>query len=264
MSGFIDSHCHLDLPHFDSDRAEVVQRAIVSGVDLMVNPGVDLQSCRKILTLTRLHPHIIPAVGIHPNELNVGFRSDIEELRQILRSEKVAAIGEIGLDNHHKRVSAELQISGLMAQLDLADEFCLPVIIHSRDSLVQITPILVEWASRRVSRGSKPPFGVMHSFEGDLDAARHFIEIGFLVGLAGPVTYKNAAVKIEIAREIPLESLILETDSPYLTPVPFRGQRNEPSYLPLIGLRTAIIRGCKEEQIREATSRNAHALFLSE
>jgi TatD DNase family protein len=196
--------------------------------------------------------------------LQARFRTDIEELRKILRYEKVVAIGEIGLDNHHKRVPVELQISGLMAQLDLADEFCLPVIIHSRDALEQITPILDEWSSRRHSLENPPPFGVMHSFEGDLDAARHFIEIGFMISLAGPVTYKNAAVKIEIAREIPLDSLLLETDSPYLTPVPFRGQRNEPSYLPLIGQRTAIIRGCKEALVKEATSRNAHALFLSE
>jgi len=264
LSGYIDTHCHLDLPHFDSDRAEVVQRAIDSGVDLMVNPGVDLQSCRKILTLTRLHPQISPAVGIHPNDLNDEYRTDIEELRQILRSERVAAIGEIGLDNYHKRVPEGLQINGLQAQLDLADEFSLPIIIHSRDALEQITPILDEWSSQLHSMGSKPPFGVMHSFEGDLNAALHFIEIGFLISLAGPVTYKNAAQKIGIAREIPLDSLLLETDSPYLTPVPFRGKRNEPSYLPLIGQRTAIIRECKEEVIMEATSRNAHALFLLE
>ncbi len=230
----------------------------------MVNPGVDLLSCRKILTLTRLHPQIIPAVGIHPNDLNDGYRSDIKELRQILRSENVVAIGEIGLDDYHKRVPGDLQINGLQAQLDLADEFSLPVIIHSRNALEQITPILDEWSSRRDSTGFKPPFGVMHSFEGGLVAARHFIEIGFLISLAGPVTYKNAAQKIEIALEIPLNSLLLETDSPYLTPVPFRGKRNEPSYLPLIGQRTAIIRECKEVVIMDATSRNAQALFLLE
>ncbi len=264
MTGYIDTHCHLDLPHFDADREDVVKRAIAAGVDLIVNPGIDLASCLRIIKLTKEFSVIKAAIGIHPNDLKDNFQSDLTEFRRILHNENVLAIGEIGLDNYHKQVPIELQIRGLRAQLDLADEFNLPVIIHSREALIQITPILSEWSDQRRKAGIRTPIGVMHSFEGNLTEARQFIDLGFMVGISGPVTYKNAYHKIDIAREIPLESLVLETDSPYLTPVPFRGQRNEPAFLPQIGQRTAIIRMSKEELILEQTSRNAFALFLLE
>ncbi len=252
------------MPHFDLDRKDVIQRAIAAGVDLMVNPGIDLESSLRNINSSKKFGVIKAAIGIHPNDLQDNFKSDLNEFREILRAENVVAIGEIGLDNYHIRVPIELQITGLRAQLDLADEFKLPVIIHSRDALGNITPILTEWSNQRRKAEIKPPYGVMHSFEGNLTEARGFIDLGFLIGLSGPVTFKNAHQKIDIAREIPLESLVLETDSPYLTPVPFRGQRNEPAFLPQIGQRTAIIRRSNEELIIEQTSHNALALFLLE
>jgi TatD DNase family protein len=264
LTTYIDTHCHLDLPHFNEDRAAVIDRAIQSGVDRMINPGLDLTSSRRIFALSKQFPSIKPAVGIHPNDIQSNFESDITELRSMLRSEYVVAIGEIGLDEYHHLVPIELQIRCLMEQLDLANEFRKPVIIHSRESLPRITPILEAWSEARKSEGVQVPYGVMHSFEGNVWEAMQFIEMGFFISLAGPVTYKNAYTKIELAEKLPLDALLLETDSPYLTPVPHRGKRNEPSYLPLIGQRTAIIRECSEELIMEITTRNAFELFLLE
>jgi len=242
----------------------VVDRAIQSGVDRMINPGIDLASSRQILSMVKKFPSIEAAVGIHPNDIKPDFESEISELRSLLRSEPIVAVGEIGLDEYHHLVPIDLQIRCLKQQLDLADEFHKSVIIHSRESLFRITPILEAWSNARKSEGKKPPFGVMHSFEGNVSEATQYIKMGFLISLAGPVTYKNASVKIELAKTLPLDALLLETDAPYLTPVPHRGKRNEPSYLPLIGRRTAIIRECSEELIQESTTRNAFELFLLE
>lgn len=261
---YIDTHCHLDLPHFTEDLSAVVDRALKAGIGRMVNPGVDLPSSLRIISLAKKFAEIKAAIGIHPNDLSEDYPKDIETLRSVIKTEPVIAIGEIGLDAYHKRVSMELQIKGLRAQLDLADDFRLPVIIHSRDTLNEMLPILSSWASQRDKAGLKRPYGVMHSFEGNVLQANEFIAMGFLISIAGPVTYKNAFQKHELVKDIPLGSLVLETDSPYLTPIPYRGQRNEPAYLPLIGQRTAIIRECAETFVMETTTQNALELFLLE
>lgn len=257
----IDTHCHLDLQHFDQDRDEVIARAVESGVDYVINPGIDVSSSRNVLRLCEKYPQILPAVGIHPNDVTVDYDIQIGELRALLQNERIVAIGEIGLDDYHKLVSIDLQIRMFKIQLELAAERNLPVIIHSRETLAIITPLLADWAESRKVSGQKGPYGVMHSFEGDFQQAEKFYQMGFMISIAGPVTYKNASIKHELAKNVPLDGLLLETDAPYLTPVPFRGSRNEPAYLPQIARRTAIIRVCDEADIALATTRNASTLF---
>lgn len=258
---YVDTHCHLDLPHFDQDRDVVIARALDAGVEWFINPGIDIDSSKKILEMHRKYPQVLPAVGIHPNDITDDLSQSITELTSMLKNEDIRAIGEIGLDFYHKQVPPDLQEKALKMQLDLAAEHNLPVIIHSREALELITPILHDWSVRRVQPGHHIPLGVMHSFEGNYQQALSFIEMGFFISLAGPVTYKNAGLKHEIAGNIPLDCLLMETDAPYLTPAPFRGTRNEPAHLPQIGLRTAIIRMCDEAEVASATTQNASILF---
>jgi len=257
----IDTHCHLDLNHFDQDRDGVIARAIEAGVEYVINPGINIPSSRTVLELSGKYPQILPAVGIHPNDVTQSYDTQISELRSILRNERIVAIGEIGLDDYHKIVPMDLQIRVFKMQLALAAEWNLPVIIHSRDTLEVITPLLSKWVETLKGSGQKSPYGVMHSFEGDFKQAEYYYQMGFMISIAGPVTYKNATTKHELVKNIPMDGLLLETDSPYLTPVPFRGLRNEPAYLPQIAQRTAIIRVCDEADIAIATTRNASTLF---
>lgn len=258
---YIDTHCHLDLHHFDQDRDDVISRALDTGVDTIINPGIDVLSSRNILLLSKKHPQVLPSIGIHPNDIVDDYPSQFLEIRAMVQNEKIVAIGEIGLDDYHKDVPISIQTKVFQMQLDLAAEYDLPVIIHSRDTLGVISPILTGWAIERSNAGHHPPYGVMHSFEGDIHQAQEFIRAGFMISIAGPVTYKNAAIKHKLAEQLPLDSLLIETDSPYLTPVPYRGSRNEPAYLPQIGQRAAIIRVCDEADLAQATTRNASTLF---
>jgi TatD DNase family protein len=258
---YIDTHCHLDLDVFDDDRDEVIERAINTGVGYFINPGIDLVSSQKIIQLSAKYPQIFPVIGLHPNDLGENWADDFLSITDLCSYSRVCAIGEIGLDMYHKDVPLALQMESVDAQLDLANQQDLPVIIHCREALDIIFPILRTFSEKRRESTHTKYIGVMHNFEGDGNDAQRFIELGFMIGLGGPVTYKNAHTKHHLAETIPLENLLLETDSPFLTPVPYRGCRNEPAYIPQIGKRTAIIRGCSEEIIQAQTTQNAILLF---
>jgi TatD DNase family protein len=261
LNFYIDTHCHLDHEAFDRDRQAVIERAVSAGVGYMVNPGVDVFSSKKAIEIAAKNDQVYAAIGLHPNDISADWKTTIAEIKDMAHSPKVVAIGEIGLDTYHKDIPLNIQMEALQAQLELASEFRLPVILHSRETLPEITKIISFWSESQRRLGWVPPYGVMHAFEGDVSDAESFINIGFLIGLGGPVTYKNATKKADLAKFVPLEYLLMETDCPYLPPVPYRGSRNEPSFLPIIGKRTAIIRLCDEDIISLKTTENAIRLF---
>ncbi len=258
----IDTHCHLNLDLFDEDLSDVITRSQHAGVERIIVPGIDLETSKKSIQISRNYPEVFTAIGIHPNELNHVGPNDLLELKRLAQNPKVIAIGEIGLDFYHKRSSQEIQIRFFIEQLQLARELDLPVILHSRNSLNEIKAVLQEWPSSVNSQvGKNKLLGVMHSFEGNLQEANQFSEWGFLVSVNGSITFKNAIDRHLFASSIPLESLLLETDAPFIAPEPYRGKRNEPAFLPYIAARISELRQCKIEDIVNQTTSNALELF---
>jgi len=258
----IDTHCHLDLPQFDPDRDEVIARAEDAGVRVIVNPSIDLDSCHRVLTLAERYPGVYAAVGVHPNDCTGFDAKTLAELRKLAAHPKVVAIGEIGLDYYRERVPHDQQKQALRAQLALAAELDLPVILHSRNSNADFLQELAQWApAARKVRGPDAVFGVWHAFSGDLAEAETAYEIGLVLGLGGPVTFKNAHGLHTLVPQLRLDRLMLETDAPYLTPHPHRGQRNEPSYIPLIAQALADLCGMTLDALAAQTTATAQRCF---
>jgi TatD DNase family protein len=265
-----DTHCHLNFESFDTDRPEVIARALAAGISRMLNPGVDLLSSQSaILTAGAFEP-VFAAIGVHPNDAQTWSQTTLADLKELARQPKVVAIGEIGLDYYWDRAPASLQRTIFEQQLDLAAELDLPVIIHVRDKSPEDMPamrdalsILRNWNTRLAQLNSelaqRP--GVLHSFSGDRNAALDAIRLNFRIGITGPVTYKNADRLREVAANIPADFLLIETDAPFLTPHPHRGERNEPALVRHIAEKIALIRQISIENIREITSLNAERLF---
>ncbi len=260
----IDSHCHLDLPHFDEDRDEVVARAREAGVVAMVTQGVDLPSSRRAIALAERYPEVYAAVGIHPNDCADFQPSMLDELRSLAAHPKVVAIGEIGLDDYWKTVPMEQQIRVLRLQLDLAAELGLPVVLHDREAHEPIMAELRAWVKERLPGAplaQRPPYGVLHSFSGDLAMAREAYDLGLILGLAGPVTFKNARDLQALARQLDPDRLMVETDAPYLSPHPYRGQRNEPARVKLVAEKLAELWEMPFDQVAARTTATAQTFF---
>ncbi len=259
-----DTHCHLNLNQFDTDLEEVISRAKEANVERILVPGIDLETSRKAVFLANQFTQIYAAVGVHPNTVD-GWPDDcLSQLKALSIDSKVVAIGEIGLDNHWKDTNPAYQEHIFREQLYLASHLQKPVLLHSRDALDSLFPILEDWAAS-LSAANSPLMhraGVLHAFEGSLEQAYRAIEIGFFIGLAGPVTFRNATEKHLLAQELPLERILIETDSPYLTPHPFRGKRNEPAYVREVAKALADFQKVDLETILEKTSRNAETLFI--
>lgn len=258
-----DTHCHLNLNIFKADLESVLARSRQAGLERILVPGIDLPTSRTAVRLAEQWPEIYAAVGIHPND-GLTWKSDtLTELRELARHPKVCAIGEIGLDYYRDRCPRNAQADVLRQQLDLAGELGLPVVIHNRDAYEDLFPILSAWAHGLQSLGSpladRP--GVLHSFDGSLEQAEALINLNFLIGLNGPVTFKNAHDRHLAARQLPLDVLLLETDAPFLTPHPHRGERNEPSFIQYINGKIADLRGISADLTAETTSNNAQRLF---
>ena len=252
----VDSHSHIDAPLYDKDRDQVIARAEEVGVAAIINAGFDLKSSRASLKLARKYAGVFVALGFHPHSAARMRDGDLEKLIQLSQEPKVVAIGEIGLDFYRNLSPKEAQIEVFKRQLELAGRLGLPVIIHSRNAEEEVFTILAEWAVGQKSE----PLGVLHCFSGDRELAERYIALGFFLSLAGPVTYpsSNAA---QIAPDIPLNKLLIETDCPFLTPVPYRGKRNEPAFLSSVVERISRIRGLSLEEVAENTTRNAVQLF---
>lgn len=278
-----DTHCHLDFNKFDEDREDALERAIAAGVTHILIPALHLESSRAVVQLANSHPSLYAAVGFHPTDLDNWEKSSITDLRELIESAaapaengsagKIVAVGEIGLDYYWVREPGKqaIQRTVLQEQLQLAQDVGMPVIIHMREeddnwfgqASQDLLAILQDWHARlragRHALADRP--GVLHSFNGNLDTARQALELNFLIGVTGPVTYKNAQEKRNIIKRIPLSSLLIETDAPFLTPVPHRGRRNEPAFVADIADKIAEIHMTTREQVAEITTANAARLF---
>ncbi len=256
----IDTHCHLNFDDFSADRREVVARAAAAGVDRIINPAVDLATCVASIDLAHEFTEVYAAVGVHPNSTASWSPEHLGAVRDYSQGHKVIAIGEIGLDYHWEYSPRSTQIRAFEEQLALAAALRLPVIIHNREADEDVMRILEDWAAGLDSEMRLRP-GVMHSFSGSSAIAERALAAGFYLGFTGPLTYKKAEMTRSIAAAAPLDRLLVETDAPYLTPVPHRGKRNEPQYIPLIVERLAAIRQSSLEAITVATTQNAERLF---
>ena len=268
-----DTHCHLDFNKFDDDREAVIQRAMEAGIERILIPGLELESSQAAIKLAEAHPNIYAAVGFHPTDLDNFSEKTFDEIKNLVHHEKVVAVGEIGIDYYwvKEREKRAFQIEILRRQLDFAASINKPVIIHMREeedawfgqASIDLLQILQEWHKALITENhplaEKP--GVLHSFNGNLDKAQKAISLNFYIGVTGPVTYKNAEEKRHIIRKLPLERLLIETDSPFLTPVPQRGKRNEPAFVAYIADKIAEIHMTTREQVAEITGSSAANLF---
>jgi len=254
----VDSHAHIDVRLYDKDRDQVMDRAREAGVAAVVNVGCDLDSSGASIRLAERYADVFAALGFHPHNAAKMSDSDLERLAELAQHPKVVAIGETGLDFYRNLSPREDQIEAFKRQLELAHRLELPVIIHCRNAQEEVLSILEEWARRSKQAGQ--PLGVLHCFSGDIGLAQRYIEMGFLLSIAGPITYSSSHA-LEIALNMPLEKLVIETDCPFLTPHPHRGKRNEPSYLSFVVEKISEIRGMPSELVEEHTTENAIQLF---
>lgn len=249
----IDTHMHLHCNHFQDDLDAVLERAADAGVQRMVEVGYDLPSSRAALALAERFPAIRAVVGLQPNHAHEAPDNWLEAVRELAAHPRVVAIGEIGLDYYRDYAPRTRQAQVFVAQLALAREVGLPVVIHTREAQEDTVRVLREHAT------GLP--GVMHSFSGDWGYARACLDVGFLLSFSGPVTFKKAHELHEVARRAPLERILVETDSPYLSPHPFRGKRNEPARVRLVVEQIAALRGTSAEVVADAVWANAARLF---
>jgi TatD DNase family protein len=239
---------------FDQDRQQVLERALESGVDCMITIGTDISSSVKALQLARQYDFVYSSIGYHPHHASDMERQAIEELSRLVFEPEVVAWGEIGLDFFHRHSPPETQKKVFRQQLKLAMDFDLPVIVHVRDAHEEMLEILTEIGKKRHK-------GVIHCFSGDYALAMVLIEMGYYISIPGVVTYKNAFQIQDVATRIPLERVLLETDAPYLAPVPKRGKRNEPSYVTYTAKKVAQLRDITFQEVCRQTTDNAKRLF---
>ena len=249
-----DTHAHYDDEAFDTDREELLAGLPQAGIGWVVNIASSVPSVDGSLALAHRFPHVYCALGIHPEHCADLTDALLEEIREKLTDDKALAVGEIGLDYYWKEPDPELQRYWFARQLQLAREADLPVIIHSREAAADTMRIMKE--NRAEVTG-----GVVHCYSYSAELAKEFVKMGFYIGVGGVVTFKNAKKIVEVVREIPLEHILLETDCPYLAPVPFRGKRNSSMYLPYVVTRIAEIKGVAEEEVISVTERNARNMY---
>lgn len=253
---FVDSHAHLQWTSFDADRAAVIGQARAAGVTAIVNIGFDVEGSRRAVALAERYAGLYATVGVHPHNASQLNDADVEELRRLAAHAKVVAIGEIGLDYYRNRSPRDAQRMAFEAQLGLAVEVGLPVVVHDREAHREVLEVLARFAGRIV--------GVMHCFSGSREMAEQCLRSGFYVSFAGPVTFPNARRLQAIARWLDVDKMLLETDSPWLAPQAKRGQRNEPAYLPFIAEKIATLKDISLAELAEATTRNAQEIFQLE
>jgi TatD DNase family protein len=256
----VDTHCHLTLRDYAADLEQVLQRAREAGIERIVVPGIDLASSRAAVALAETKPGVYATVGVHPHDAQTYSAALGDELRGLAGSPRVVAIGEIGLDYYRDRSPRPAQRTAFQAQLDLAAELGLPVVVHNRESTEDVMEALIHHARRRPSR-LEDRVGVLHAFSADLEVGRRAAEEGFYLGVAGPLTYPAADERRAITSSLPLERLVLETDAPYLTPHPRRSERNEPAKMLLVAEQLAKLFGVSLEVIAGTTTANAARLF---
>lgn len=249
-----DTHTHLNDAAFQADRQEVIQRAEQAGVSLMLNVGFNRETIPPTLELAETYDSIYAAVGWHPQHAKDMTEEDLNWLEELSNHPKVVAIGEMGLDYYWDTSPRDVQQKVFREQIALAKRVKKPIIIHNRDAHQDVVTILREEHAEEVG-------GVMHCFSGSVEIAEQCLELGFYISFGGPITFKNAKKPKEVAKTIPLDRLLIETDSPYLTPHPFRGKRNESSYVTYVAESLAEIHGLTYEEICQITMENGRRLF---
>ncbi len=254
MNIWIDTHCHLNHPDFAQDATQVWQRAQQAGVHHAIVVGYDLVSSESALRIAQQLTGCWASVGIHPHDAVQCDDHALEQIASLASHPSVVAIGEIGLDYYRNLSPEDAQHRALEAQIQLALRWQVPVIIHCRDAYDDLLDILKRYPLR----------GVLHCFSGELHHARRALDMGWYLGIGGVVTFKNAHTLREVVRIAPLERLLLETDAPYLAPMPHRGKRNEPGYIPLVAQTVASVRDVPLEEVAVVTTRNAFSLFSLE
>ena len=250
----IDSHAHLDMNDFEKDREDMLERAVQGGIVHIISIGIDLESSVGALDLARKYAYISASVGCHPHNADTYELSDLDQLAQMALEPEIVAWGEIGLDYYRGYSAPENQLTLFRRQLGMAKDLNLPVIIHDREAHEAVYSIL-----KGMGKGEGK--GVIHCFSGDIDLAEAFMELGYFISIPGTVTYKNAANIKAVAASIPLSRMLVETDAPFLAPVPRRGKRNEPFNVTYTAREIARLREVSFEEVARKTSENAKALF---
>ncbi|TWT06208.1 TatD family hydrolase [Planomicrobium sp. CPCC 101079] len=251
---FIDTHVHLNADQYDEDLTEVIERAIENKVTKMVVIGFDRKTIERAMALAEKYEFIYAVVGWHPVDAIDCTEEDLAWIEELSAHPKVVGIGETGLDYYWDKSPKEVQQEVFRKQIHLAKRVNLPIIIHNRDATEDVMRILKE-------EDAKTTGGVMHCFGGSVETALESIKMNFMISLGGPVTFKNAKQPKKVAESISLDHLMIETDAPYLAPHPYRGKRNEPSYVPLVAEEIARLKGISVEEVAEATTRNAEKFF---
>jgi TatD DNase family protein len=250
----IDSHAHLDMKNFDRDRDEVLKRASDGGIARIITIGIDHDSSLNAVAIAGKYDFVYAAVACHPHKASECNINGLEKLVEMTSEKKVVAWGEIGLDFYRRYSDPEDQSKIFLRQLEMAKEVDLPVIIHDREAHKEVFAILT-----KMGKGERK--GVIHCFSGDVDLALAFIELGYYISIPGTVTYKNASQVRNVAANIPLERVLIETDAPFLAPVPRRGKRNEPLFVGFTAKEIARLRNIQFEEVARVTSENARILF---
>ncbi len=250
----IDTHTHLDDSRYDADREAMIQRAREAGVDTFVTIGCDLPTSRAAVALADRHADVYATIGVHPHEVKRIEEDWYNELRRLAEHPKVVAYGEIGLDYHYNHSAPEQQRARFREQVSLARELRLPIVIHTREAQDDTITILKEENAAEVG-------GVFHCFSGDAWLAKDALDLGFYLSFSGVITFQNATMLRDIVKTVPLDCILIETDCPYLTPVPYRGKRNEPAYVRAVAEKIAEIHKTSVDTIAEITCKNARDLF---
>lgn len=247
-----DTHVHMDDPRYDADREELLRGLAAAEVELILNPSANMEEARAAVALSEKYPFVYAAVGVHPSETAGFSEADCAELLELAAKPKTVAIGEIGLDYHYDDTDEETQKRAFARQLELAKEADLPVIIHSRDACADTLELVKASGVRR---------GVVHCFGGSAETAREYVAMGFHVSFTGVITFKNAHRVREACAAVPLERLMIETDGPYMSPEPHRGERNEPAFVRFVAEKMAEIKGVAPDELAEVTFENALRFF---
>ena len=245
----VDTHCHIFSEYY-SDIDEVIERAISNNVGMIIVNGCDMKSNKEVLKLVKKYDIVYGALGIQPEEINDFTDDNLMFIEEHINDEKILAVGEIGLDYHYD-IDKDKQKELFKRQLEIAYRNNKPVIVHSRDCIQETYNILKEFSVR----------GIMHCYSGSVEMAKEFNKIGFLLGIGGICTFKNANRIVDVIKNVDLEYIVLETDSPYLSPVPYRGKRNEPAYIPVILKKICEIKGLEYKEVEKVTTNNVFHLF---
>ena len=254
MTTYIDTHVHLNADQYDGDLQEVINRALEANVEKMIVIGFDRKTIERAMKLTDEYEFIYAVIGWHPVDAIDCTDEDLAWIEQLAAHPKVVGIGETGLDYYWDKSPKDIQEYWFRKQIQLAQKLNLPIIIHNRDATGDVVRILREENAASVG-------GIMHCYGGSVETARECIAMNFMISLGGPVTFKNARQPKEVAQEIPLECLLIETDAPYLAPHPYRGKRNEPSLVPLVAQEIARLKELPIEEVAKATTENAKRFF---